>query len=204
MPPTSTIQNRLSKRRRLDPDPVFPTLRPVPTLRPEHASPGPMTSRVQPHLPPAANSLEGLPVELQLMVFNFLPDVATLDALVHASPVHHRLFAYPPLKHTISRVTVLTHVVQYKVYNSMLAIEAYISTRKPEKFEKVGSPSVSSANVKYCEGYCFYWYLTENRVKKMRYQIQCFDRFEDRENCIRTHQRRWLGLRAKFPRLHMD
>ena len=152
-------QNHQSKRRRLDPDPVFPTLLPCHTLWPKHGSPGPMTSRVQPQearISPAANSLEGLPVELQLMVFNFLPDVDTLDALVHASPVHHRLFAYHPINHAISRLTILKHVAEYKVYNSILAIEkAYFSTRKAVNFEKAESPCMSSANVKYCEGHWF-------------------------------------------------
>ena len=59
---------------------------------------------------PPANSLEGIPAELKLMIFNFLPDVDTFDALVHASPVYHRLFAYNPLEHRWSRLTVQEHV----------------------------------------------------------------------------------------------
>ena len=224
VPPTGTTQNRLSKRRRLDPDPdrLFPNLRPVrvqdtlvlpnaqgaqqasqthptnsksnegqnrqskrrrlnpdplfPTLRPEQASPEPMTNRVQhrnsqlsdsttidieeisrelprsadclkcrgasegkrpcqaslkygikgccicgilpsmakSHIPkpqetrlPLANSLEGLPTELQLMIFDFLPDLDTFDALVYASLIYHWIFAYHPFEHIFSRLSVL-------------------------------------------------------------------------------------------------
>ncbi|CAF9924605.1 MAG: hypothetical protein HETSPECPRED_005616 [Heterodermia speciosa] len=64
---------------------------------------------------PPANSLEGLPVELQLLIFNFLPDVDTFDALIDASPVHHRLFACDYYVHTLSRIFFYERKMKYAV-----------------------------------------------------------------------------------------
>ena len=98
------VQNRPSKRRRLNPDPTSPKLRFVTASL---VLPTNKFLAVKRHVrkqqeegarlpPPPANSLEGLPHELQLVIFNFLPDVDTFDALVNASPVHRRIFAYCP------------------------------------------------------------------------------------------------------------
>ncbi len=40
-----------------------------------------------------ANALEALPQELELGLLHQIPDVATLSALIHASPTYHELYA---------------------------------------------------------------------------------------------------------------
>jgi len=40
-----------------------------------------------------SNALEALPQELKLSLLHQLPDVATLSALIHASPTYHELYA---------------------------------------------------------------------------------------------------------------
>jgi hypothetical protein len=42
---------------------------------------------------PASNTLEALPQELKLNLLDQIPDVATLSALIHASPTYHELYA---------------------------------------------------------------------------------------------------------------
>ena len=110
-------QNRHSKRRRVNPDPIFPNLRPVaassvPPAKTVQAVAGHVRKQQEAPLPPA-NSLEGLPHELQLMIYDFLPDVDTFDALVDASPVHRRLWAYNRFARIRSRLDIKSHELQY-------------------------------------------------------------------------------------------
>lgn len=74
---------------------LWQLLRPV-FMLPRKASISPHNADTNPH-----NKLESLPAELRLAVLNHLPDIRTLSALVHASPMFHASY-------TIDRERLLT------------------------------------------------------------------------------------------------
>ena len=152
-------QDRPSKRRRLNPDATSPESRPVTSssvVFPTNQFRA-VNSHVRKHeekarLPPPANSFEGLPHELQLMIFNFLIDLDTFDALVNASPVHRRILACCPIDRALSRATIKYRMAEHKYM--MICEELDLALEKERaRWANSGVSVCKQANRKHGEGH---------------------------------------------------
>ena len=94
----------------------------VPLTMPSEQHGVPVPSTVQNSHSPKSASLEGLAVELQLDILRSVPDTASLNALVHASPWYHGV--YFSQRHSILAEVLWRELSPDVFLDSMMAIEA--------------------------------------------------------------------------------